>query len=319
MRTNSKMLLSIVIFLLVIGLYTVLYFSKQDNQKINTAKPGQLKEVKTILLKKDAPLDLTAKSYLSIYINQGGQETIITEKNKDDILPIASITKLISAAIALDLYETNDRIIVTREAVLKSDAYINLKPGDEFTALELIKDSLVESNNDAMRSLAINKGEKKFVDRMNQKITAWGMKKTSFVNPTGLDGITEEIENNNHSSAYELVLITKNILEKYPVVIDATAKNNVVLRKTSGEIDHLATTTNKLLLDNNFPLKIIGGKTGETPRAKQNLLLITKLPKDTRGGGLLFSVVLNSEDRFGDMKKLIDRAIMSFFTSTNHP
>jgi D-alanyl-D-alanine carboxypeptidase len=143
-------------------------------------------------------------------------------------------------------------------------------------------------------------GEEGFVDLMNINAKNLGLKNTRFFNPTGLepDGPNEPI---NHSTVGDLVKLAKYILKNYPQIFKITANQSYTILKPNGAVHHfIPENTNELL--GKVP-GIIGGKTGWSPKASGCLLLVLKNPK---GNGYFVTVVLGSNDRFGDMKKIIE-------------
>ncbi len=247
--------------------------------------------------------NLTAKAFVAALISDNNDIKILAEKNKDDILPIASLTKLVSAIVATDNYDPNKIITITKEAIKDNGPYVSLRIGTKFSVQELVKASLVESNNDAITALANEMGFEKFVNSMNEKAASFGLMRTWFANPTGLDNSNIEENNNNRSTAEELLKLVKEMVNKYPNIISVTKNKNLPIYLENGQVDHTSISTNKLLSDSDFKFEIIGGKTGETKVAGKNMILITK---DKKTNSYLVNVVLNSQDHFTDMKNLLD-------------
>ncbi len=165
---------------------------------------------------------------------------------------------------------------------------------------------LVESSNDAARALAEIIGEKKFVGLMNSEIKKIGIKHTHFVDPIGLD---PDFPNQayNYSTADDLAKFVQYILEqaktdaKIAKIFEITKNTEHMILLSNGNQHHKAQTTDKLLEE--FP-NIVGGKTGQTPKAKQCLLIILPQPKSEQG--YLVSIILGSNNRFGEMKQIIN-------------
>jgi len=162
---------------------------------------------------------------------------------------------------------------------------------EEEETAELLLSLLIESNNEAADDLAEIIGEKSFLELMNLKAKELGMENTHFTNPNGLDP-EEPDESLNYSTAEDLVKLTKYITLEQPLLWEIS---------TIQGFENME-NTNELL--GQIP-GIIGGKTGETPLAGKCLILVVQAPKNK---GFLVNVILNSEDRFEEMKKLISWA-----------
>ena len=134
---------------------------------------------------------------------------------------------------------------------------------------------------------------------MNEEAQRLGMHETHYVNPSGLDGVTEE--GSNRTSASDLTLLVKEYIDTNLLLLLATTAKAYPIYFSNTVKSHVATSTNRLLTDSTFPYTIVGGKTGETALAKQNLVLTVRPKEDNV---ILIGVVLHSENNFEDMKKL---------------
>ena len=142
-----------------------------------------------------------------------------------------------------------------------------------------------------------------FVELMNLQAKSLGMSNTFFANPTGLDP-ADDGDPINYSSVTDLTKLAYH-LTKEPLILQMTAQREFDLYSIDGKLQQTAATTNELLnSDFSFGGKmILGGKTGETKKAGQTLILIFK---DFKTNGYLVNVILGSEDRFADMMKMIN-------------
>lgn len=217
--------------------------------------------------------------------------TILFVKDPNKRVPIASTTKIMTALIASQYFQTTD-ILTVPSSALVAGSTMGLKTGEKLTVRSLLYGLLLNSGNDAAYTLAANyPGEVEgFIKAMNDKVLQLGLLNTHFDNPAGFDSP------NHFSSAFDLskiaVLITENPqLSK----IVATKEMEVVsVDKTS---IHELKNLNKLL---NIP-GVMGIKTGTTPAAKENLVGL--IEKD---GHLFLTVVLGSNNRFLETEKLLD-------------
>lgn len=267
-----------------------------------------------------AKLEISAISYLSAFIGNSGKSSILIEKNSEDRLPIASITKLMTAIIADKFIDPEKEIAISKKIVNSADSSKRFKAGDIFKAKDLLAAMLVESNNDAALALADTAGESDFINLMNGEAKTLGMLRTNFSNPVGLDP-DAKIEIINHSAARDLLILAQNIIKNYPAILKASSSAKYDVYSASEMFNHTAIATNKLLESNDLAcgqkqLKILGGKTGFTNAAKRNLFLITSGPAEE---GYLVSTVLGSENNFEDMKKLIAWTCESYDWQENLP
>jgi D-alanyl-D-alanine carboxypeptidase (penicillin-binding protein 5/6) len=169
-------------------------------------------------------------------------------------LPIASITKLMTALVVVERARLSDVVRVTpyRAGALESTAY--LRPGEELTVAELLRALLVPSANDAAHVLALHVGNgsiDRFVGLMNAKARELGLEDTNFENPHGLD------EAGHVSSARDTTALVRYALG-IPFIRDALA------RETYARGGRLLPTTDDLL--SRWP-PLVGGKTGHTSGA----------------------------------------------------
>ena len=249
--------------------------------------------------------DISAAAAVSMAVN-GGDSYIVFEKNASSQVLVASLTKLLTAYVALKNYEFDQTIVITQKIVNTEEVKGGFRVGEEITVENLLYSMLIESSNDAAMALAEIMGEKKFVGLMNAEAIGIGLEQSHFVDPIGFDpDIT--YQRYNYSTAKDLALLSRHILKEAkgdPKVsklfeITKTQKQDIFL--ANGNFHHQALSTN-LLLDE-FP-NLIGAKTGQTPMAGQCFLLITPQPRQAKG--YLVNVILDSNNRFEEMEKLIN-------------
>lgn len=211
---------------------------------------------------------------------------ILFEKNKDDRVSIASLTKMMSQILILEAVEKgnlkwDEKITTSANAAGYGGTQIYLEPGEVMTARELMKGISMASANDATVALAerIAGTEEKFVDMMNKKAKEFGLKNTNFVNPTGLDEV------NHYSSAYDLAIIAKELM-KHEEIFEFSSLYEDYLRQN---------TPNKFWLVNTNKLVRLyegcdGLKTGFTDAAGYTMAVTAK-----RGNERLIAIVLGEE------------------------
>ena len=244
-------------------------------------------------------LELEAKSAISALVNSQGNENIIFQNNSVEKLPIASLTKLMTANIVLENYDLSKEIKISKESVGQEENFGKLQANKIFSVEYLLYPLLMESSNDAAFSLANDyEGitEDEFVELMNLKAEELNLKNTHFINPTGLDP-KEQTRIGNYSTTEDLVkFIAKDLLKK-PLIwkILATPEYNLY----GPELIN----TNELLKETP---DILGGKTGWTDKAGGCMALVLKSQK---GNGYFINVILGASSpqaRFKEMKKLIN-------------
>lgn len=146
---------------------------------------------------------ISAKSFLVFDLKSGEN---LLEKNTDQKLGIASITKLLTALVAYNNSDLNSSFQVKAKSSIKISPILGLIPGDEVKAMDVFNAMLVGSNNDAALALAsfVSETNNSFVALMNRQAQEIGMTNSNFANPLGFDS------DENYSTATDLkLLITK--------------------------------------------------------------------------------------------------------------
>lgn len=218
-----------------------------------------------------------AKSAIMIEASTG---KIIYEKNANESMPMASMTKMMTLLLIMENIRdgnlTWDEKITTSEyAASMGGSQIFLQPGEIMTVEDLVKGICIGSGNDAAVAMAerIGGNEEGFVKMMNDKVKELGLKNTNFVNACGLDA------DNHYSSAYDMVIIARELV-KYDKILEYTGTYEDYLRKDSTNPFWLV-NTNKLV---RYYSGVDGLKTGYTNTAgycitttakKDNMRLIT--------------------------------------------
>ena len=260
----------------------------------------KLENLKPIPKKSVEDLELSAKAAISSLVKKDGTSKTLFEKEKNKRLPIASLTKLMTALVVLENYDLSKTIEISKEAASEENEYGqgDLKIAENFSVKDLLYLLLMESSNGAAVALADDVGEKEFVDLMNKTAASLNLENTFFVNPSGLDPDNPS-DLANYSTAEDLAKLGNHLLANQPLIWEIAGNSEFNLYLPDGVFYKQLKNTNELLKE--FPQ--IGGKTGWTPEAQGCLLLIYRAPNEN---GYLVNVVLGSENRFEDMKKLIN-------------
>lgn len=161
-----------------------------------------------------------AKAYVVVDYNTG---QIITSKNLSERLPIASLTKIITAIVALDLATPNEHITISGNEVNEEPTIIGVVPGQKMTVEELLNAMLLTSANDAAQALRdgidAKYGASIFEDAMNKKAKIVDLNDSYFTNPQGYDF------KDNHSSVGDLAIATHYALSNYPLIEKIVSKD----------------------------------------------------------------------------------------------
>lgn len=221
---------------------------------------------------------------------------ILYEKDAYSKRPIASTTKIMTAIVALENGNLDDRVKVSKRAASIWGSTIKLREGEELTLRELMYGMMLKSGNDAALAIAEHIGGtvENFVKMMNDKAKELGLRNTCFKTPHGLD-----VEG-HYSTAYELALLTKYAL-KNPEF------SKIVSTKSISITNRELYTTNEML--SLYP-GADGVKTGYTGKAGR--CLVTSAQRD---GFRLISVVLfcsSRTKRAESSKKILDYAFNNY-------
>ena len=253
--------------------------------------------------------EISALSYLGAYLGEDGKTIILAEKNSEDLLPMASLTKLMTVVVAYKNYNLEDEITMGPKVNDWADSSKRFIPGTVFKISELLRASLIESNNDAAMALAGKIGLDNFMAMMNNEAKELGIITTYYDNPVGIDPASQK-EIINYSTAEELLILVREIINNYPEILEITSLPQYDIKTASGGYNHTAISTDKFLSDENEKLlcqgellKILGGKTGSTDLSKKNLLLITEPPNKV---GHLVTIILSADDNFEETKNLVN-------------
>jgi hypothetical protein len=238
---------------------------------------------------------LSAKSSLLIELSNNGTQTTLYSHDTDAELPIASMTKLMTALVASETYSQTDTVSLKGALAGKglSGMYVQT---DIFFIKDALYALLVASHNEIANALAQKMGTPAFVAAMNERARVLGMTHTRFVNPSGLD---ESVGESNHSSANDIAILLNYIYKNKTELFGVLSTKDYALKDASGKYITNLKTTDKLLTSG----EVLGGKTGETPKALQNLAFVAR-----HGDTVLIGVVVGSGDSAADAHALIEYA-----------
>lgn len=252
--------------------------------------------------------DLKAKSAILMDCNTG---KVLLEKNVNEKLPFASVTKIMSMLLIMEAIDDgiisyDTKVRVSEHSWSMGGSQVWLEPGEIFTVDELMKAVAIHSANDATVALAeaVAGSEDAFVTMMNQKARELGMENTNFLDCSGLTDV------GHYSCAYDIAVMSRELLLRHPEITNYTTIWHVLFRdnvpgKTAVSLDN----TNQLIRKYEGT---IGLKTGVTGAAGYCLSAAA-----VRNGQELISVVLGEPDsntRFAESRKLLDYGFGNFET-----
>jgi rare lipoprotein A len=276
---------------------------KVEPAEFAVVSPGESKPI--VNQEKKSSLEVVAPSAISIWEKSG---KVVYEKNKNEKLPIASLTKIVAARVFLDTKISLDKVVVYKKADEDfnyqycspwESAKLTVKDGETMTVRDLLYSALVGSANNAVESLVRVSGLKReeFIAKMNSTVKKWGAKNTNFVEPTGLSP-------ENMSSVSDYAIISKEALKDLNLQKIDTAKTYSFKTINTKKVHNLKNTS-KLLQDKNY--QITASKTGYLEEAGHCLMSRVKVGNDN-----LIVVILggkSSTSSLEETKKIIDYSV----------
>jgi serine-type D-Ala-D-Ala carboxypeptidase (penicillin-binding protein 5/6) len=228
---------------------------------------------------------------------------VLYEKDAHTQSRIASITKIMTAILAIESGKMDETVEVSNNAVRAEGSSIYLKPGEKIKLKDLVFGLMLRSGNDSAVAIAEHVGGSLdgFVFLMNKKAEEIGMTNSRFENPHGLDD-----HENHYSTAYDMAILTRYAMqnEKYKEVAGTK-----VYTSPDPEHDWDRKWKNKNRLLTELYKYCTGGKTGYTKRAKRTLVTTA-----TKGEQNLIAVTLNGPDDWNDHIQMFEFGFDNFDT-----
>lgn len=214
---------------------------------------------------------------------------------------IASVSKLVTAMVILDSHDISEVLTVSALSVSQEGSRMWLQEGEKITVEAVLKGLLINSGNDAAYALAeFDSGSlAAFVEKMNKKAAALGLRDTHFSNVMGFD------ERDNYSTAFDTMIFSRHALT-YETILRTVSIASEEVTDVKGKIRHHLESTNELL-QSPF-LKVHGLKTGRTPMAGQTFVALAELEGDHE----VLTIVLDSPNRFKETTILLDWIVRNF-------
>ncbi|MBE5957806.1 MAG: D-alanyl-D-alanine carboxypeptidase [Lachnospiraceae bacterium] len=238
------------------------------------------------------------------YLMEVSSKTVLAEKNSEERVSIASVTKIMTLLLTYDALESGKikkDDLVTTSAYAKSmgGSQVFLEEGEKQTVETLIKCVVIASGNDAAVAMAeyIAGSEQEFVEMMNKKCVELGMKNTHFEDCSGLTD-----SDNHYSCARDVALMSRELVYKYPDILNYSSiwMETIIHSTDKGDKEFVLSNTNKLLKANEA---VKGLKTGSASKAKYCVSVVAE-----QNNVKLISVILGASDykiRFKEANELL--------------
>jgi D-alanyl-D-alanine carboxypeptidase (penicillin-binding protein 5/6) len=221
---------------------------------------------------------------------------VIASKSEHERRPIASITKIMTALLAIESGRMSEKVKVSDRALQVEGSSLYLEKGQSLTLEELVYGLMLRSGNDAALAISefVSGSTPEFVAMMNKKAKQIGMNNTVFMNPHGLD------DPRHQSTAYDMALLT------------AKAMDSPEYRKIVGTASYKTESSPVRVWENKHRLvreggMVTGGKTGYTKKTGRTLVTTAK-----QNGLHLVAVTLGAPDDWRDHQALFDDGFAAF-------
>jgi D-alanyl-D-alanine endopeptidase (penicillin-binding protein 7) len=235
----------------------------------------------------------------ALLVNDITNNVDLAAVNADTRWPTASLTKLMTATLALDHLSPDTRITITPQMFAVDPGEKTLVVNGTYTMSDLLHVMLMPSSNVAAEALADYYGHTPFMTEMNARAAQWGMTNTYFDDPSGLSAA-------NESTAHDLATLASHVYKNYPTVLAYGNTPSIMITELQSDTKVNVKSINEFAGNPNF----IGGKTGYIPQAGDNLLSIFRY-----NGNPILIIVLgaaNTAQRFGDTTKLLNWFTMNY-------
>lgn len=259
-----------------------------------------MKKLLPVLLLFLVPVNVFAYSARNMIAMDMDTHRVLYESNANDPHLIASITKIMTAVVALELSDIESEVTIS-DIVLKSfGSGIYVEIGEKITLKDLLYGLMLRSGNDAALAIAeyVGKDVQTFVEYMNAKAVEIGMKNTKFINPHGLENNKGE---GNISTAYDMALLSSYAMQNETYREIVGTKHYVA---KSDKKTYSWTNKNKMLSLYEYTT---GGKTGFTEKARRTLVSTA-----SHDGANVTVVTLNDPNDWDDHQDLYEALFQKY-------
>ncbi len=271
------------------------------------------------------PYDLLSLEAKSVYVWDINAHKKLYGKNEERQLPLASITKMMMALVAVELLPSNTKITIS-PIDIETEGDSGLFSGEKWSLADLLKFTLVASSNDGASAIASVAGatllreastsdpflnKQLFIEKMNEKAEAIGLTNTHFSNESGLD--LDSVTSGAYGSTRDMAMLFQYIFKKHSELFTSTTYKKINLTSLSQVTHHVANTNEGVAQVTG----LIGSKTGYTDLAGGNLVVVVDIGVDHP----VVIAVLGStiEGRFTDVAQLIDATVSEITKADNSP
>lgn len=302
----KKYLIQIVIILIMLavawGLFTLGANKKEEEnkpfeasiQRLPVSIDANIIPIRNWSIKEP---DVLAQSAIVMNFKSNSEQgSVLYQKNINQVLPVASLTKIMTGIIVLESFNLEEIIKISKNSILTLGDKGGLVTDEELKVKDLLYVMLIESSNDAAMALTNDNTwlpYDDFVNLMNKKTKEIGLENTNFIDPAGLS-------NNNQSTAFDLVKLANYSL-RFPILWEILRTAQATVYSIDNKFVHNLINTNTLLDKFSF---LRGGKTGYTDEANGCMLTISII-SGSFGDNYLITVVLGSSQRETDTETLI--------------
>ncbi len=287
--------------------------SLQESEHANVAAPlaintqGAVRPARATSSDLYGSLSLNAKS---IYVWDINAHKKLYSKNEHTVLPLASVTKMMMALVAVETLPRDTKVTIAPVDLLE-EGNSGLVADEKWKLADLLNFTLVTSSNDGASAIASIAGakilgasstdpftdKKLFINRMNEKAAAIGLTQTSFHSESGLD--LDSVTSGAYGTSRDMAVLFEYILHKHPELFTPTTYGKMDVTSDSQIVHHVANTNTGVAAVTG----IIGSKTGYTDLAGGNLVVVVDIGINHP---VVISVLGSTRDgRFTDVEKLI--------------
>jgi D-alanyl-D-alanine carboxypeptidase len=244
------------------------------------------------------PNAISAESYLVADLQTG---KIYIDHDTDKVFPIASLSKLFTALVAVHILDQSKPITITQQMIDTYGDSGHLVKDEKFTVQELLYPLLLESSNDTAEAYAQSFGYKSFIDYMNSFAREIGMNNTSFKDASGLSA-------SNISTSKDLFVLAQYLYKHESAILDVTRQKEYSLATTTDHGSHHFLSINPFV----FYKPFIGGKTGRTEQARESIVSMFAVEKNSKTYPVVV-ILLRSDfgEREADTEKVLDQFMKS--------
>ncbi len=248
------------------------------------------KDVRKIPVRKMDVLDPQVDAE-SILVESLNSDFPLFNYNTEKQWPIASLTKLMTAIVITEEYGLNKKIPISKTAVSVEGIAGELKSGESYSSEDLMKIMLMVSSNRAATAFEEYAGGRDLFSAMqNKKALELEMTHTTFFDGSGLS-------EKNISTTGDLLKLAKYLIEKHPEIIDWTRLQTIRVQPVNTSVSRDVRNINDFAAQTRF----LGGKTGTSPEARENLLALFSFNNDR-----IIYIILGTHNRITQTDKILD-------------